>query len=134
MPEKERQHGPTAQRDGPPIPFGGDDAANAFLGADGRIESQVRIAASNEVLALPPQYAMGIKSPGLKTANDISRTHFRSSPGLYREHVAEPQRGKHAVASYRGLHPSECLKDLQKKVLLCLLNKIGAHSRALHSS
>ena len=84
--------------------------------------------------ALPPRYAMGIKPPGLKTANDISRTHFRSSPGLYRKQVAEPQRRKHAGASYRGLHLSECLKDLQKKLALSLLNKIGAHSGALHSS
>jgi len=134
MPEKERQHGPIAQRDGPPIPFGRDDATNAFLGADGRIEPQVRITPGNEVLALPPHYAMGIEPPGLKTDNDFSRTHFSSSPGFHRKEVADLQRGKHAGASCRGLHLSECLKDLQKKLALSLLNKIGAHSGALHSS
>ena len=134
MPEKERQQWPIAQRDGPAIPFGGDDATNAFLGADGRIEPQVHITPRNEVLTLPPQYTVGIKRPGLKTDNDISRAHFSSSPGFHREQVADLQRGKHAVAPYPGSRLSEFLKDLQKKLVPCLLNRIGAHSRTLHSS
>jgi hypothetical protein len=52
-PDKERQHWPIAQRDGPPIPFGRDDATKAFFGADRGIDSQVRITPRKEVLALP---------------------------------------------------------------------------------
>ena len=73
---------------------------------------------------------MGTKSPGLKTDNDISRTHFIRSPGFDGKQVADPQSGKHTVASNYGSHLPGCFKDVQKKLVPRLLNKIGAHCQS----
>jgi hypothetical protein len=127
MPNQERQHWPITQRDWPPIPFGRDDATEAFLGDDRRIDSQVRVTPRNKVLALPLQHAMCTQSPRLKTDNDISRTNFIRSRSFDRKQVADPQSGKHTVASNYSSHLPRCFESIKEKLSPRLLAHCQSH-------
>ncbi len=113
------------------IPLGGGHPTCAFIRSDWRIDPHIGVAPCDKARSATVYNAMGVKPSALKTQNDISQRYVGSSCGLHIEHIASTERGKHAVASNAGPHPSMCSENLQKQLILCLLKTVSTHRETL---
>lgn len=107
------------------IPLGRDDPTYAFISSHWRIDPHIGIAPSNKARSATVHNAMGAKPPALIAQNNISQRNVGCSCALHIEHVANPERGKHAVTSNTSPHPSMCSQNLQQQFILCLLKTVN---------
>ena len=113
------------------IPLGGDDPTYAFISGNWRIDPYIGVAPCGKTRSATAYNAMGAKPSALIAQNDISQRYVGSSCGLHIEHIANAERGNHAVASNTGPHPSMCSENLQKQLILCLLKTVSTHLEIL---
>ena len=118
------------QSNGLAIPLGGGDPTYAFISGDGRINPHISVAPCDEARSAPVYHAMGTAPSARKAPHAGAPRDGGRSGGLQMEHIPNAERGKHAVASNTGPHPSVRSEHFQKQLILCFLKTVIAHHEA----